>query len=239
MCVLEEQANAAFTVARCSTRRYVGRGESPGRTSLAEARPISSSPAAIQALLLVEVRVVGNSRRWTTLPPVKPSGCSSGSEGRIKTIYRTNMRPPRRWPVRNASSAPSGPMPHLTYTLGPSREHRALHVSLAGDYPACGSPWWQTHMPPNGWRLRLRGTPDQQVRIRQRCTDDGGFKFRSPERWRQGWVNTRTGGVESAAQRHRAGMEPQPGQEPRASPQCRLGSQGTNHASGKLSQSAL
>lgn len=79
-----------------------------------------------------------------------------GSPRRLKTIYRSNMRSARaagQWAriERNRESHP-----YLVYELGPSQEHRDKHLGWAGTTLPLDDPWWDDHMPPNGYGCNCR-----------------------------------------------------------------------------------
>ncbi len=83
-------------------------------------------------------------------------GVQLGSPRRLKTIYRANMRTARAAGQWQRAQRTKKALPYLIYELGPSREHRAEHVAWHGTLLPVDDPWWDTHMPPNGWGCKCR-----------------------------------------------------------------------------------
>jgi len=83
-------------------------------------------------------------------------GVQLGSPRRLKTIYRANMRTARAAGQWQRAQRTKKALPYLIYELGPSREHRVEHVAWHGTLLPVDDPWWDTHMPPNGWGCKCR-----------------------------------------------------------------------------------
>ncbi|HBD18672.1 MAG TPA: hypothetical protein DC063_00225 [Arenimonas sp.] len=79
-----------------------------------------------------------------------------GSPRRLKTIFRANLRTARAAGQWNRAERTKAALPYLLYELGPSREHREEHVAWHGTLLPIDDPWWETHMPPNGWGCKCR-----------------------------------------------------------------------------------
>lgn len=79
-----------------------------------------------------------------------------GSPRRLKTIYRANMRSARAAGQWARIERHRDTHPYLLYELGPSREHRDEHVRWAGTLLPVDHPWWEAHMPPNGYGCKCR-----------------------------------------------------------------------------------
>jgi uncharacterized protein with gpF-like domain len=73
-----------------------------------------------------------------------------GSDRRLQTIYRVNMRSAFQKGQYDRTMA-SDLHPYLMYRLGPSVHHREDHVSWDGLILPKDDPWWDSHFPPNGW----------------------------------------------------------------------------------------
>lgn len=118
-----------------------------------------------------------------------------GSTGRIKTIYKTNMRTARAAGQWERAQRTKRALPYLIYELGPSENHRHQHEQWAGTCLPIDDPWWKTHMTPNGWGCKCgvrqvsRGEYEQLVK-------DGKIKTEAPDNGTKEWVNKRTGEVE-------------------------------------------
>jgi hypothetical protein len=79
-----------------------------------------------------------------------------GSPRRLRTIYNANLRTARAAGQWDRAQRTKTALPYFRYELGPSREHRADHASLAGLILPIDDPFWDTHFPPNGWGCKCR-----------------------------------------------------------------------------------
>ena len=75
---------------------------------------------------------------------------------RLRLIYDTNVRTARSVGQWQRIERSKKSLPYLRYELGPSREHRDAHVAWNGITLPVDDPFWQTHMPPNGWGCKCR-----------------------------------------------------------------------------------
>lgn len=73
-----------------------------------------------------------------------------GSNRRLKTIYRTNLRSAYQKGRYDRTMA-SDMHPYLIYRIGNSHKHRDEHVSWNGLILPKKDPWWNVHFPPNGY----------------------------------------------------------------------------------------
>ncbi len=115
-----------------------------------------------------------------------------GSEERIKTIYRTNMRTARAAGQWDRIDRTKRVMPYLIYQLGPAREHRAQHVSWNGICLPVDDDFWKTHFTPNGWGCHCWIRQVSNVEYTQ-LVDAGSVTTTAPEIKYKKWVNKRTG----------------------------------------------
>lgn len=118
-----------------------------------------------------------------------------GSEGRIKTIYKTNMRTARSAGQWERIERTRRVMPYLLYQNGPSLEHRMEHVKWKGTLLPVGDPWWDNHMPPNGWGCKCWIRQVSKFEAEKLIADDAVSTV-SPEGGTKQWLNKRTGEVE-------------------------------------------
>ncbi|MEI8607827.1 phage minor head protein [Enterovibrio sp. Hal110] len=118
-----------------------------------------------------------------------------GSDARLKNIYRTNMRTARAAGQWERIERTKATHPFLLYELGPSREHRKDHQAWAGIILPADHPWWQTHMPPNGWGCKCRVRQLSQ-READRLIASGQYSTHAPALEERDWLNKRTGEVE-------------------------------------------
>jgi hypothetical protein len=73
-----------------------------------------------------------------------------GSDRRLQTVYRVNMRSAYQKGQYDRTMA-SDLHPYLMYRIGPSVHHREDHVSWDGLILPKNDPFWDSHFPPNGW----------------------------------------------------------------------------------------
>lgn len=118
-----------------------------------------------------------------------------GSEGRIKTIYRTNMRTARAAGQWERIERTKRVLPYLLYQLGPSMEHRVDHVKWKGTLLPVDDPWWNTHATPNGWGCKcwIRQVSKQEA---DKLIAEDKVSTVAPDGGTKRWVNKRTGEVE-------------------------------------------
>ena len=121
-------------------------------------------------------------------PKGRPRRVRLGSPRRLRTIYRSNLRAARAAGQWQRIQRTRDTHPYLLYELGPSEQHRPQHVAWAGTILPADDPWWQTHMPPNGWGCKCRV---RQI-SRREAERLGGVTERPPEDLVE-WTNKRTG----------------------------------------------
>jgi len=152
-----------------------------------------------------------------------------GSPRRLRTIYNANLRTARAAGQWQRIERTKDALPFLLRTLGPSREHRPEHVEWHGTLLPVDAPFWETHMPPDGWeckcrvrqvsrveaeRLKAKGVlaaDRKQIKdpetglptghLEQRYTP---VKTTAPQIRHRDWLNKRTGAVERVP----AGIDP-------------------------------
>ncbi len=118
-----------------------------------------------------------------------------GSEGRLKTIYKTNMRTARAAGQWERIERTKRAMPYLLYQLGPSMEHRVDHASWKDTLLPVDDAWWQNHMPPNGWGCNCWVRQVSRVEA-EKLIAEGNVTTDAPNGGTKQWVNKRTGEVE-------------------------------------------
>ncbi|MDT8844787.1 phage head morphogenesis protein [Vibrio parahaemolyticus] len=139
-----------------------------------------------------------------------------GSEGRLKTIYKTNMRTARAAGQWERIERTKRAMPYLLYQLGPSIEHRLQHEKWKGLLLPVDDAWWNAHMPPNGWgckcwiRQLSRFEADKLIK-------EGKVSTSAPHDGTKRWVNKRTGEVEVLPEGIEPGWDYNPGKSREAS----------------------
>jgi hypothetical protein len=89
-----------------------------------------------------------------------------GSDRRLQTIYRVNMRSAFQKGQYDRTMA-SDIHPYLMYRIGPSVHHREEHVSWDGLILPKDDPWWDSHFPPNGWGCKCYTRAVTEARKKQ------------------------------------------------------------------------
>jgi tetratricopeptide (TPR) repeat protein len=89
-----------------------------------------------------------------------------GSDRRLKTIYRVNMRSAYQKGQYDRTMA-SDLHPYLMYRIGPSVRHREDHQSWDGLILPKNDPWWDSHFPPNGWGCKCYTRAVTEARKKQ------------------------------------------------------------------------
>lgn len=147
--VWREEHAYAFTVAKAMQVDVLAGIRSAVDKALAEGQTLSQFRKDLEPLL---VRQGWWGRQTMTDPKTgMEKAVQLGTPRRLETIYRTNLRTARaagQW-QRMERTKPA--RPYLLYLLGPSKEHREEHVAWHGTLLPADDPWWETHMPPNGW----------------------------------------------------------------------------------------
>mgnify|MGYP001180887730 CR=1 FL=1 len=115
-----------------------------------------------------------------------------GSEGRLKTIYKTNMRTARAAGQWERIERTKRAMPYLLYQNGPSKEHRLEHVKWKGTLLPVDDPWWDAHMTPNGWGCKCWIRQVSKFEAEKLIADDK-VSTNSPKGGTKRWLNKRTG----------------------------------------------
>lgn len=70
---------------------------------------------------------------------------------RLQTIFETNMRSARAAGQWQRIQRTKRALPFLLYQVGPSVHHREDHLAWHGTLLPADDPWWNSHMPQNGW----------------------------------------------------------------------------------------
>lgn len=113
-----------------------------------------------------------------------------GSPRRLKTLYDANMRTACAAGQWERAQRTKAGLPYFIYELGPSREHREDHARYDGLVLPVDDPFWDTHMPPNGWgcKCRVRQITKAEAAVH------GGLSERPRQKVKK-YVNNRTGEV--------------------------------------------
>ena len=132
-----------------------------------------------------------------------------GSDRRLQTIYRVNMRSAYQKGQYDRTMA-SDLHPYLLYRIGPSVHHREEHQSWDGLILPKDDPFWDSHFPPNGWGCKCYTRAVTEARLKQyhaqgiptapRLDGTGGgnvpVKTQAPPVTYQTYFNERKGTVE-------------------------------------------
>lgn len=133
-----------------------------------------------------------------------------GSEARIRTIYKTNMRTARAAGQWERIDRTKRAMPYLLYQLGPSLEHRLQHEKWKDLLLAVDDTWWNNHMPPNGWGCKCWIRQVSKVEA-EKLIGSGKVSITAPKDGTKQWVNKRTGEVEMLPEGIEPGWDYNPG----------------------------
>lgn len=91
---------------------------------------------------------------------------------RLKTIFDTNLRTSRQAAQWDRIQRNKRSRPYLLYFVGPSERHREQHLAWHGIMLPVDDPFWETHMPSNGWGCKC-GTRTVSNREADELAKDG------------------------------------------------------------------
>ncbi|ACQ68762.1 hypothetical protein BJP44_09830 [Candidatus Williamhamiltonella defendens] len=154
----KEEHVRAFTVAKAMTQELLMEIRQAVDAALAEGKTFKQFQDELEPLL--------GKRGWLGKVLMEDGAMIElGTPRRLKIIYDTHMRTARaagQWVRIERNKAA---LPYLRYGLGPSREHRLQHVQWEGLILPVDAPFWDTHLPPNGWgcRCRVRQMTERQA----------------------------------------------------------------------------
>lgn len=107
------------------------------------------------------------------------SGSKKGRDWRTRVIYQTNLSTSYAAGRFKQLNDPDlvAVRPYWKYIHNDTVQHpRPLHVSWSGMVLHKDDPWWQTHMPPNGWGCRCRVKAVRESEFKgEKAPDDGSF----------------------------------------------------------------
>lgn len=109
------------------------------------------------------------------------------SNSRLKKVYATNKTQSYHAGSWHRFAANKATHPYLRYRLGSSKEHRPEHKRFENLVLPVDDPFWETHMPMNGWGCKCW----VQSLTKQKAEQIGISK--SPEIEYHTWVNKSTG----------------------------------------------
>ncbi|WP_434361044.1 phage minor head protein [Parasalinivibrio latis] len=180
--VWKEEHTWAFTAAKAMTQDLLIDIHDAVVSAMAEGKTLARFKAELEPKL---------ARRGWLGRALMPDGSvvELGTPRRLKLIYDTNLRASRaagQWARIERNKAV---LPYLLYGLGPSKEHREDHVHWEGLVLPVDDPFWDTHMPPNGFGCRCR--------VRQLTAEEAKKRgiSASPKLHHTTWTHKRTGEV--------------------------------------------
>lgn len=115
-----------------------------------------------------------------------------GSDRRLKTIYRANIRTARAAGQWERAQHTKKTLPYFMYQLGASEHHREHHVAIAGTILPVNHAYWDTHFPPNGWGCKCRVRQITNVEAARKGYDP---KKSAPKIEYKEFTNKRTGEI--------------------------------------------
>ena len=131
-------------------------------------------------------------------PSTKEEVLTRFDPARLKLIYDTNTRmayAAGQWErvERNQKTHP-----YLRYITKQDERVRAAHRSWNGVTLPVNDPFWQTHLPPNGWHCRCRVVAVSQREYVKGITPTGApMVKKSPDIQMREWLDKRTGEVKA------------------------------------------
>jgi SPP1 gp7 family putative phage head morphogenesis protein len=143
--VWKEEHNIAFAVAKVAETDVLEDVKASLEKSLAEGIPFKQWAKDIKPVL--------DKSGWSQYAP------ESQTPHRLKTIYDTNTRTARATGQWQRIERTKKVLPNLKYVLGPSKVHRDQHVEWEGLILPVDDPFWDEHMPPNGFGCRCGVIP--------------------------------------------------------------------------------
>lgn len=146
--VWNEEHAAAFTVAKAMQIDVLSDIKGAVEKAIENGEDFAHFKKGLEPLLM--------SKGWwgkkSMIDPLtgKTVNAQLGSDRRLKTIYRTNLRSAYQKGQYDRTMS-SDAHPYLMYCIGPSTHHREEHAGWNGLILKKDNPWWNTHFPPNGW----------------------------------------------------------------------------------------
>lgn len=219
---LEEHARS-FTVAKCMEMDLLKDIQDSIASALEEGIPYDQWAKDIQ-------KTLESKGWWGRQEMVDPKTGEKrevqlGSPRRLETIFKVNMRSAYNVGAYQ-QTMDSKAHPYLMYRIGNSKKHREEHVSWDGLVLRKDDPWWDTHMPPNGWgckcyvravskarlkRLQDKGIPDETYREYGMRLGYKPVKTKAPKDVVVEYVNKRTGVIYEGVRGIDPGFEWNPG----------------------------
>lgn len=197
--VWQEEHVRAFTVAKAMTQDLLIDIRKALDEALAQGKTLQQFKKELEPIL--------GKRGWlgkVTMPD--GSTVELGTPRRLKIIYDTNMRTARTAGQWERIERNKDALPYLMYGLGPSKEHRLQHVEWEGLILPIDDPFWDTHLPPNGWGCKCR------VRqMTKRDADKRGGISKTPKIETTPWENKRTGQIQNVPKGIDPGWDYNPG----------------------------
>lgn len=170
--VWREEHNLGFTVAKLLEKDLLADVQQSLVDSLQDGTPFEAWVAQVQSIF--------DRSGWSAY------GTKEQTPSRLLTIYDTNMRMARSVGQWQRIERTRRTHPYLEYVLGPSRVHRPEHESWGGLVLRSDDPWWDTHMPPNGWGCkcgaRQLSRREAEARGINTAPDDGVIEWEHPQR---------------------------------------------------------
>lgn len=148
----QEEHDRAFTVAKMANVDLLRDVRDAVDKAIAEGQTFQQFREAIEGRL-VQAGWWGKGEMTDPLTGEKRL-VQLGSPRRLRTIFRTNMQTAYaagHWQQIQESKAQA---PMLMYDAVDDDRTRPEHAAWDGTILPVDDPWWQTHMPPNGWNCR-------------------------------------------------------------------------------------
>jgi len=132
-----------------------------------------------------------------------------GSAHRLRTIMRTNLRVSHAAGRAHRIAQHSKRKPWLEYQAVLDSRTRDAHRNWDGVVLRHDDPWWETHMPPNGWGCRCGVALRSKADLKRRKLKPG----KAPSIRKRPYKNKRTGEVKQVPEGIDPGWDHDPGRE--------------------------
>ena len=182
-----EEHNAAFTVAKMMDNDLLVTVRDKLDQALAEGKTL----ADFKKELIPTLQSAG---WWGKKDVVDPKtgrvvSAQLGSASRLETIFRTNLQSAYAAGHWQTIQEQADAAPYLLYDAVDDNRTRPDHAALDGTVLPVGSPFWDTHYPPNGYNCRCGVIQLDEDEL----AEYGLTKSAEPDLKKKTWTNPRTG----------------------------------------------
>lgn len=175
--VWQEENSAAFMVSGIARADILGAIKGELDKALAEGTHLADFAKAVKAVLV-------KAGWWGDIEITDPASgeirTTTFNDARLQLIYDTNLRQSYsagRWAFQQRNKKAQ---PYLTYRTMRDERVRKSHAQWDGLVLPVDHPFWDTHMPQNGWRCRCRVYGISERALRRMIEDGDKVKTEAP-----------------------------------------------------------